>query len=285
MSDQQPTVSICCITYNHERFITHAIEGFLMQKTNFRFEVIIGNDSSADRTAEVAAEFVAKYPDKIKLVSTEANMGIHKNLINTLKECTGKYVAFCEGDDFWTDPYKLQKQVDFLENNQDYIICCHYTRVVDPDNNTIYVHPNPRPFVYTYLDLLAGKQEETKTATVVYRNIPEVHDIIKEPWFFKSYAGDKMFKLWATMNTGKKIYVIPEVMSCYCNHAGGIWSMIDTNVRKGMMISDFNLIIKNFNYPARHKKRLLYLYMKRYFLFEMRNSKINKAFSTIKYLL
>jgi hypothetical protein len=147
------------------------------------------------------------------------------------------------------------------------------------------VHPNPVPKEYTFFDLLAGKQEETKTATVVYRNVPEVNDLYTKPWFYSCYAGDKMFKLSATMTTGKKIFVMPEVMSCYCNHEGGAWSMINTQVRKAMMVSDFNLIIKNFTYPTWHKKKLLYLYLKKYFLFELRNLRIQEAFNTILYLL
>ncbi|WP_183564168.1 glycosyltransferase family 2 protein [Mucilaginibacter sp. SP1R1] len=285
MSNPELLVSVCCITYNHGRFIAQAMESFLMQETDFQFEIVIGNDSSTDETLEVLDPFLKKYPGKIKLISTEKNVGSHHNLINTLAQCKGKYIALCEGDDYWTDPHKLQKQVDFLENNPDYIICCHYTHVVDEDSNTIYVNHNPVPLIYTYHDLLAGKQEETKTATLLYRNVAEVHELFDRAWFFNCHAGDKMFKLFATHHTGRKIYVLPEVMSCYRNHSGGVWSMINTNVRKEKMISDFNIIIKNFTYPALQKKKLLLLYVKRYLLFELRRMQVRKAYDTVKYLL
>jgi glycosyltransferase involved in cell wall biosynthesis len=287
MIDQNsgPMVSICCITYNQGKFITQAINGFLMQKTDFPVEIIVGDDCSNDDTLTVLQPYLSKYPDKIRVVSAAKNVGIHYNLINTLKFCTGKYIALCEGDDYWTDPYKLQKQVDFMEKSPDHIICCHYTRVINETNETIYVHPRPVPLEYTYYDLLAGKQEETKTATVLYRNIPEAHQLFDQPWFFNCNAGDKMFKLCATGYTGQKIHVIPEVMSAYRNHAGGVWSMINAKVRTEKMISDFNLIIKNFTYPALQKKKLLLLYITRYLLFELRQKQIRKAYDTVKYLL
>lgn len=278
-------VSVCCTTYNHKQFIAQTIESFLMQRTNFEFEIIVGDDCSTDGTSAVLETFKKKYPTKIKVLSPTKNMGAHYNTIKTTNTCKGKYIALCDGDDYWTDPYKLQKQVDFLEQNPEYVICCHYTRVIDINNNTLHVEPKPVPLIYTYYDLLVGKQVETKTATVVYHNIAAVNQIFQKPWYIKCYAGDKLLKLFATFNTGRKIYVIPEVMSCYRNHTGGVWSMIRTEARMEMMISDFNLIIKNFSYRAIHKKRLLLLYVKKYLLFELKMRRINKAYDTMKYLL
>lgn len=278
-------VSVCCTTYNHKPFIAQTIESFLMQQTNFQFEIVVGDDCSTDGTSAVLETFREKYPTKVKVLSPPQNIGAHRNMINTANACKGKYLALCDGDDYWTDPYKLQKQVDFLEQNPEYIICCHYTRVIDINNNTIHVDPKPVPLVYTYYDLLVGKQVETKTATVVYHNIPAVNQVFQQPWYIKCYAGDKLLKLFATFNTGRKIYVIPEVMSCYRNHTGGIWSMIRNDARMEMMISDFNLIIKTFSYRAVHKKRLLLLYIKKYLLFELKRFRVLKAYNTMKYLL
>lgn len=284
MSDEEPMVSVCCITYNHDKFIAQAIKGFLMQETKFNYEIVIGDDCSVDDTMNVIRAFKAKYPNRIKVVPSVKNVGVHQNLINTLEYCKGKYIALCEGDDYWTDPLKLQKQVDFLESNDDFVICCHYTQVVDQRNKPLYKHPRPVALIHSYFDLLAGKQEETKTATLLYRNTPPVNHIYTQPWFFDCFAGDKIFKLSATGQTGKKIYVIPEVMSCYRNHEGGVWSMIDSKKRMEMMINDFNLIIKNFAYPAIQKKRLLLLYIKRYLLFELRKKQFRKVYNTLTYL-
>ncbi|ASU34740.1 glycosyltransferase (rhamnosyltransferase), family 2 (GT2) [Mucilaginibacter xinganensis] len=278
-------VSICCITYNHGRFIAQAIESFLMQQTNFEFEIIVGDDCSSDQTLKIVKLFSHKHPGKIKLITSPKNLGTHNNLINCQKFCTGKYVALCEGDDYWTDIFKLQKQVDFLEQSVDHVICCHYTRVINENNETLYVHPNPIPLEHTYFDLLSGKQEETKTASMLYRNFPEINQLFAKQWFFNCFAGDKIFKLFATHLSGKKIYVMPDVMSCYRNHTGGVWSMIDSKVRMERRISDFNLIIKNFTYPTYKRKSLLLLYIKEYLLFELRNRRLRKVYSTLKYLI
>jgi glycosyltransferase involved in cell wall biosynthesis len=285
MTKKDLMVSVCCTTYNHKPFITQTVESFLMQQTNFKFEIVIGDDCSTDGTSEILKSFKERYPEKIRIISAKKNVGAHQNMSNTVKTCKGKYIALCDGDDYWTDPFKLQKQVDFLEQNPEYIICCHYTQVVDMDNNPLYVDPNPLPLVHTYHDLLAGKQVETKTATVVYHNIPEVQQFFKQPLFFKSYAADKLIKLYTTFISGRKIYVMPEVMSCYRNHVGGLWSMIKAEARMEMMISDFNLIIKNFSYRGIHKKKLLLLYVKRYILFELRKSRFRQAYQTVRYLL
>jgi glycosyltransferase involved in cell wall biosynthesis len=113
-------VSVCCITYNHNQFIAQAIESFLIQNTDFNFEIIIGEDCSIDGTREIVFNYSQMYSDKIKIVTSENNVGAIANELRTLQACKGKYIAFCEGDDFWADPFKLQKQVDFLEANPDF---------------------------------------------------------------------------------------------------------------------------------------------------------------------
>ena len=112
-------VSICCITYNHEKYIRDAIEGFLMQKTDFPFEVLIHDDASTDGTADIIREYETKYPDIIKPIYQTENQyskGIKISATYNYPRAKGKYIALCEGDDYWIDPYKLQKQVDFLEH-------------------------------------------------------------------------------------------------------------------------------------------------------------------------
>lgn len=256
-----------------------------MQKTNFPFEIIIGDDCSTDNARKVINTYIDEHPGKIKILSSATNIGLHKNMLRTISAAKGKYIALCEGDDYWSDPYKLQKQVDFLQSNTNYVICCHYTRVIDAKGNTIHVEPNPQPLRYSFLDLLIGKQMETKTATIMYRNTPEVNQVFSEPWFIKCFAGDKFFKLSATRNTGLAIYVIPKVMSCYRTHTGGVWSMIDAKARMKMIVSDFNLIIRKFAYPETYKKRLMLLYLRRYLLFEIMNRDFRKIYQTIKYLV
>lgn len=95
------------ITYNHEKFISQAIESVLMKKTNFDYELVIGEDCSTDRTRKICIDYRKEYPDKIKLLLRESSLGIHRNFVDTLKECTGEYIVLLEGDDYWTETYML----------------------------------------------------------------------------------------------------------------------------------------------------------------------------------
>jgi glycosyltransferase involved in cell wall biosynthesis len=113
-------VSVAMITFNHERFIHEAINSILSQKTDFHFELVLGEDHSTDSTRHICEEYVQKYPEKIRLLPSNKNLGMIPNLIRTFQACLGQYIAFLEGDDYWTDALKLQKQVDFLDANPDY---------------------------------------------------------------------------------------------------------------------------------------------------------------------
>lgn len=134
-SDVQPMVSVTMITYNHGEFIEQAIDGVLMQQTNFRIELIVGEDCSSDNTREILYQLQKKYPDKIILKLPESNLGVGVNSISNKLLCKGKYIAECEGDDYWTDPYKLQRQIDFLEMTRGAVAVCT-NATADSLNNT-----------------------------------------------------------------------------------------------------------------------------------------------------
>lgn len=125
--NSNPLVSVWVITFNQEAYLENTLNGILMQKVNFNYEIVIGEDCSTDNTKEICINFQKKYPEKIKLILNEKNIGMISNFIQTAKACKGKYVAFCEGDDYWVDPLKLQTQVDFLEANPEYgMVCTDY---------------------------------------------------------------------------------------------------------------------------------------------------------------
>lgn len=275
-------LSVCCITYNHERFIAQAIEGFLMQKTTFKYEIIIGEDCSTDETRKIVDEYAANYPDRIKLITSEFNVGAHKNEVRVIKEVKGKYIALCDGDDYWTDPLKLQKQVDFLEQNQNYIMCCHYSKRIRENNEIYYMNLRPTPIVYSFEDILFDNDFETVLLSVVFRNTPDIIKMYTTDWYYQSNAPDRFLKLYATFTSGKKIYVLPEIMSCYRKHAGGIWSTIHPKIIKQRTLSDLYLIIKIFKYSRIQRAKLLVYYLKNYFVFEVKGHSIQNAFSTIK---
>ena len=137
MNGKNIVVSVFMITYNHEKYIAKAIEGVISQQVNFDIELIIGEDCSSDKTNDLCIEYARKYPNIIRVLSREKNIGIHKNFYDTLDHCCGKYIAFCEGDDYWTDPLKLQKQVDFMEANKEYGLVYTNYNVYDEDKNII----------------------------------------------------------------------------------------------------------------------------------------------------
>jgi glycosyltransferase involved in cell wall biosynthesis len=121
-----PLVSICCLAYNHERYISECLDGFISQRTTFPFEVLIHDDASNDTTASIIEEYTVKFPNLIKPIYQKENQfskGIRVNTIYNFSRAKGKYIALCEGDDYWIDPLKLQNQVDFLEKNPDYVLC------------------------------------------------------------------------------------------------------------------------------------------------------------------
>lgn len=115
-------VSVFVMVYNHEKYITECLDGILMQKCNFNFDIVVGEDCSTDNSREILLDYQNRYPGKFKLLLHETNIGAAKNQMEVFKNCTGKYIAMCEGDDYWIDPFKLQKQVDFLETNEDYVL-------------------------------------------------------------------------------------------------------------------------------------------------------------------
>ncbi|WP_052569240.1 glycosyltransferase family 2 protein [Chitinivibrio alkaliphilus] len=133
-----PVVSICCITYNHEPYIEDALEGFLIQETDFPFEILIHDDASTDKTADIIREYEMAYPALIKpIYQTENQKSQGKPLGgNNYNRAQGKYIAICEGDDFWTVPHKLQRQIDYMEKNERCSMSFHAARIYTYDSST-----------------------------------------------------------------------------------------------------------------------------------------------------
>jgi glycosyltransferase involved in cell wall biosynthesis len=256
-----------------------------MQKTNFRYEIIIGEDYSSDNTRQIISEYCQRYPDLIQMVISDSNVGIVRNYNRILEKARGKYIAICDGDDYWIDPLKLQKQVDFLEANNDFVICCHYSYLVNEAGVINYADDDPKPFTYSFHDILLGKKKETRNSTLLIRNSDEFIKLTSEEWFLKCYAQDRFLKLYATASTGKKIHVIPEIMGCYRVHPAGIWSMAGSKIVGPKTRSDFNLTINNFKYPDEQRKQLLHKYLKRYLLYDLKKFRFYQAYSTLRTLV
>lgn len=216
------TVSVLMITYNHENFIREAIEGVLMQKTDFPIEIIIGEDCSTDNTRKIVLEYSEKYPDIIRPLLPENNLGMMKNFIETMQTATGKYIALCEGDDYWTDPYKLQKQVDFLEANEEYSVCYHDAIIVDKFNRLLSISklPDECKRDFTSDELIFGAW--ILTLTICFRNKISICDEM-----LNAENGDTFLTCILGLN-GKGKY-LGEIIkpAAYRNHVGGVWSSLD----------------------------------------------------------
>jgi len=182
-----PMVSVFVMVYNHERFITDAIDSFLMQKCNFDFEIVIGEDCSIDNSKKLLLDYQNKFPGKFKLLLHKNNIGAQNNQNEVFKNCTGKYIAMCEGDDYWTDPNKLQKQVDFLEQNPLFSLVGHQAIL----KNEIKLHKKDfvigtfEKDIFEYSDIVK-KNIRIPTASIVFRN-----KIVFPEWFLKVYGGDR----------------------------------------------------------------------------------------------
>ena len=185
-----PKVSVCMITYNHENFIAQAIESVLMQKINFPYEIIIGDDFSNDGTRDILIEYQKNYPNIIKLIlHTHRNPGAPGmiNWVSTYYSAQGEYIAELEGDDYWNDPDKLQKQIDFLDSHPDYSCCFHWADWLEDGEIRKNIYgPSKIKKYYTDKDLLEYNNF-MPTCSVVFRRglfgkFPE--------WYYKSAFGD-----------------------------------------------------------------------------------------------
>lgn len=211
-------VSICCITYNHELYIKDVLDGFVMQKTDFPFEIVISDDCSKDGTRKAIDEYKAKYPEHIRDISPKENMGSMQNFLYVQRSANGKYIALCEGDDYWTDPYKLQKQVDFLESHPDYSLCFTNSMVRFPDHEEIAI--NHVWDTYTIEDIIntnalnIGERGDkivpcAHTSSVMYRR----QECWSPRWMKKCFIGDE--PLFIAMAQYGKAKFINEPMTVY----------------------------------------------------------------------
>jgi len=172
-SSDSPFVSICCPTFNHENFIEDTLNGFLIQKTNFPVEILVNDDCSTDRTTDIIKEYEKQFPEIIKPVYQPTNQyskGIKPIPQVLLPRCKGKYVALCDGDDFWTDPNKLQTQIDFLETNSELSMCYTNFSYANEKGEVIYESGASRKFKKTHIDHLQILEYFTpRIFTIVFR--------------------------------------------------------------------------------------------------------------------
>ena len=215
-------VSVSCITFNHAPYIRACLDGFLMQKTSFVFEILIHDDCSTDGTREIIEEYSKKYPDIIFPIFQTENQyskGVRGMMARfNFPRSRGKYIALCEGDDYWSDPYKLQRQVDFLEANTDFSICFHNMKILNESNPSAleFTNSKDQESVSSILDL-ASKGNFMFTASVVFKKPKDGFP----NWLTDLPIGDYAIHLFNAQFG--KIKFLDQVMGVYRIHAGGVW--------------------------------------------------------------
>ena len=216
-------VCIRCVAYNQESYIRECLDGFVMQKTNFKFVAIVHDDASTDKTADIIREYEAKYPNIIKpIYETENQYSKHDGSLRRIMDeavaATGaKYVAMCEGDDYWTQPNKLQKQVDFLEEHGDYAMCCHGAYVLNETDRMIDCQCE-NMVTREYFPDDAFPQWQIPTASILYnRKMIDSYPIVRGEDFM---AGDVVLIL-RCMHAGR-VWGFEDKMSVYRMNRGGV---------------------------------------------------------------
>jgi glycosyltransferase involved in cell wall biosynthesis len=217
-------VSICCIAYNHEKYIANAIESFLMQKTNFDYEVLIHDDASTDKTPDIINYYKSNFPDIIKpLIQTENQYSKGVGCIHykyNFSRAKGKYIALCEGDDYWTDPYKLQKQVDYMENNPKCGMCFHAANKVRVNKKNIgVIKPYDENCISKTEDIIIGDGGFMATSSILHRK-----DIMENAPDFCLNAPVGDYPLQIICSTQEYAYYINDFMSVYRVGVEGSWS-------------------------------------------------------------
>ncbi|APS39306.1 glycosyltransferase [Salegentibacter sp. T436] len=234
-------ITVCIITYNHENYIAECIESIINQK-GIDYEILISDDNSTDYTPEICRSYQLKYPNLIKFIDRPVNLGVAKNWFDSIRLCQGNYIAICEGDDFWIDPLKLKKQVDFLNANSQFSACFTNAIIIKGQVKTsdLYIK-SIIPETYNFKNVLKRGGGFYPTPTLVFKN-----NLISFPNFiFKVRSADRALAL--LLAEKGKFYFLNQTTAAYRIHDGGVFTSISINKEKRIEV-DFNNIdlLKDF---------------------------------------
>lgn len=247
-------VSVCMIAYNVEKYIGKAIIGVLSQEADFEIELIISNDNSTDRTEQIINSFIYTHPrgSWIKYVKHSKNIGMLPNYLSAFKLCDGKYLSICDSDDYWTDEFKLQKQIDFLESNLEFVLSFHDSFIINEEDKVIQDTLDP----YIKKDLsfknLTEKVYPLPTASIVFRN--DLSYTFPKEYIEGSNHDTFLFVILSQFG---KFHYNPKVLpSAYRIHSNGTWSSRSKMGRSLHSLLTFSDISKVFPHESGFKKRV-----------------------------
>lgn len=270
-------VSIAMLTYNHEKYIRESIESVLIQKVNFKYEIIIGDDASNDKTQDILRDYQRKYPDKIKLILRKNNVGPTMNFYDILMQCQGKYIATLEGDDYWADENKLCLQAKFLESNSEFIGVSHSCNIFD-QNREIFINRGSYYYKddheYGFNDFKYS-QFPGHTSTMFYRNI----FLDKEKDYSIIYTADRNTAdrtIVLLLVLYGKIFCMGKTMSTYRK----VIALGETNINS--LYKDKNTYLVHFNYMSALDKYSVKICGKSFVTQQLIDSYIIKSYA--KYL-
>lgn len=246
VSNQNPKVSICVITYNQESYIKECLESIVSQQTNFDFEIVIGEDHSTDKTAEFIEE-LAKANQQIVLLENTSNLGVLPNFIRTLNACKGKYIAFCEGDDYWIDPHKLQNQVNFLEKNSQYGgVSTNNRWFIESENN--YKDSIQKEGEISFEQLCISNQINSQTILFKKDHLSNIS------WMKGLKIGDWPLHLLVTSK--QPYYRLPDITTVYRVHQAGVHSLINEENKIRNRIDALIEVLRNVDLSLKRKELL-----------------------------
>ena len=295
MKQEEPIlVAIHCLVYNHEPYLRDCFEGFVMQKTNFRFVAIVHEDCSTDNSAAIIREYEAKYPDIFRPIYETENQYskgecyLDRIMRRALNDTECKYIAFCEGDDYWTYPYKLQKQVDFLETHQDYSICCHGYKIynVESREQTEILHNERGEEGFEFSNVENCEKWYTKTLTILFRS--NVYNSMPDMSQFR-YWRDAHIVYYLLKNS--RGYYLPFVGGTYREHSGGIYSALSDAQKNDIFLRVYGEI---YQHNKDDKEFVVYIQnaiaeAKKYAIWRLRlqdySTEVKELIKTVRYFL
>ena len=283
--DNAPLVSVVCITYNHGEYLRDALDGFLSQETDFPFEIIVHDDCSTDGTTDILREYAEKYPELIVPLYEEQNCYsrgirvIHPMMTDVAK---GKYIAICEGDDFWCDPKKLQRQIEYLEQHEDCSLVLHNGYGLDiQSGKKTPIDPYEKSGIISTHDAICEKKNLPPTASMVFRR----QHILEMPEFFlNAGVGDRPRRMYLALRG--HIYYMHEKMCVYrMNVAGSFSQRVKNEAVRKECLDKMLAFFDNYDQFTEQKyaREMAYVRSREYFHYYMRGNQKWRAYRTMYY--